>query len=92
MAVWDRIDGEGLGTGVVFVPGTVADMKQIPFGTDRKQTLGFVRPDAGGSVRYRAGFAWSKAGDIKTLDEWTALLLGKAGTPLSEVPAELLKR
>ncbi|MFA5264472.1 MAG: glycoside hydrolase family 88 protein [Opitutaceae bacterium] len=77
MAVWDRIDGEALGTGLAASPASVLEMRRAPHGDKGEQALCFFRTDSDGKVRYRAGFTWSKAGEITTLDAWKAYLAAR---------------
>lgn len=70
MIVWDKVEGEGLGTGIAIEPLRVERMLRQPFGKNSEHALCVVRTDEKGELRYRAGFAWTKAGDIVTVDAW----------------------
>jgi len=74
VAVWDEVDGEKLGTGIAVQPARVVDLLRAPFGEGHEHALVLMRTDERGEVRYRAGYAWSKAGELRTLPEWTAYL------------------
>jgi unsaturated rhamnogalacturonyl hydrolase len=70
MVVWDKVDGEGLGTGIAIDPLRVDRMLRQPFGKNAEHALCVVRTDEKGELRYRSGFAWTRAGDIVTVDAW----------------------
>lgn len=76
--VWDKIDGESLGTGIALNPAKVLEMRRAPFGEKNEHALVLLKTDAKGEIRYRAGYAWSKAGDIKDIEGWKAYLSSKA--------------
>jgi unsaturated rhamnogalacturonyl hydrolase len=82
MAIWEQLDGVGLGTGVVFPKGAVSAMKSAPHTGEPKghaHALAFLKTDAKGEVRYASGFGWAKAGEIKSQAEWRAYLEAFAG-------------
>jgi hypothetical protein len=80
-SVYERMDGQGLGTGVVLQPGSVLRTAELP-ATDKDglhaQALLFTRPDADGHLRYRAGFAWAGDGDITNVQDWRRYLQQQA--------------
>jgi rhamnogalacturonyl hydrolase YesR len=71
MACWEKIDGYGLGTGVVIAPEKVVEMREIK--SQKKyesHAVLITKTDKAGQVNYRAGYGWEKAGTIKTLQDW----------------------
>jgi rhamnogalacturonyl hydrolase YesR len=75
MACWEKLDGFGLGTGVVIAPEKVVEMREIK--SQKKyesHALLLTRTSATGQVNYRAGYGWEKAGTIKTSAEWQTFL------------------
>jgi hypothetical protein len=75
MACWEEIDGEGLGIGVVMDPAAIAEFQLVESPKkDESHALFITRTDAKGQVAYYAGFGWAKAGEIKTVEEWSVYL------------------
>jgi unsaturated rhamnogalacturonyl hydrolase len=77
MMLWDQLDGESLGTGVVVSPATVLEMKRQPHtgkSEGYEHALAIIKTDGNGQIHYRAGFGWSKAGEITTPEAWRAVL------------------
>ena len=77
LMLWDQLDGESLGTGVVVAPERVQDMKILPHtGEPRNREHGIVivTTDEEGQLHYRAGFGWAGAGEITTPEAWRAVL------------------
>ena len=72
-AVYEPLDGKGLGTGLVVSPASVLRMGRLP-ATDKakknEQALVFTRPNQKGNVVYRAGFAWASDGEITKSEQW----------------------
>jgi rhamnogalacturonyl hydrolase YesR len=80
LAVYEPLDGKGLGTGVVLEPARVLRMSQLPAAAPagkHAHAVVFTRPDARGQVTYRAGFAWAGDGEITTPEQWLAYLKSK---------------
>lgn len=83
MAVWEQLDGVGLGTGMTFPKGLVTEMKSLPHDGEPKglaHALAFMKTDANGEVSYTAGSGWAKAGEITSLAEWRSYLETFAAT------------
>jgi hypothetical protein len=79
IAVWDKIDGFGLGTGAILAPGFPAETREIKSAQkDTSHALLITRTNKAGVVAYAAGYGWEKAGAIRTPDQWTAVLDGLA--------------
>ena len=77
MAVWEQLDGQGLGTGMTFPKGAVTEMKTLPHHGEPKgfaHALAFLKTDAKGEVSYAAGYGWAKAGEITSAADWRAYL------------------
>lgn len=75
MAVWETIDGTGLGTGVVIDPAKI-DSFLVQDGPDDldDHAIFVTHTDAEGRVVYYAGYGWERAREITTLDQWTNYL------------------
>jgi len=41
---------------------------------DKSHALLITETDANGQLEYAAGYGWEKAGEIRTVDEWTRYL------------------
>lgn len=75
VAVWDNIDGSGLGTGAVLADGFSAETREIKSQKkDESHALLITRSDSAGVVRYFAGYGWERAGRITTPEAWFAAL------------------
>lgn len=73
LAVYDSLDGQGLGTGIIMEPARVLRMERWPAADPAKKNehaVVFTRADAQGRVAYRAGFAWAADGELTTADQW----------------------
>ena len=71
MACWEKIDGFGVGTGVVIEPQKVIEMREVK-STDANlgHALLLTRTDATGQVNWWSGYGWEKAGSITTPAKW----------------------
>lgn len=80
MALWDVVDGLGLGTAVVTDPSSVVKMLRHNDPLAGDQALCIVRSDENGTVRYRVGYGWEGQGVISTAEAWLGYLreLGSA--------------
>lgn len=78
MAIWETIDGSGLGTGVVMDPARIQDFRVVSTGDGDLDTNALIitETDAAGQLTYYAGYGWERAGTITTEAEWTAYLAG----------------
>jgi rhamnogalacturonyl hydrolase YesR len=77
MAAWEKMAGSELGTAVMIPYRTdleyvMADSKK----KNRSHALIVTPTDARGRLTYFAGYGWSKAGKIQSLDEWNNYLNG----------------
>lgn len=71
---WEPMDDAELGTGIVLDPRRVLEYRDYRTPQkDQSHLLVFARPAPENLVFY-AGFAWTKAGQIKTPAEWEAYL------------------
>jgi unsaturated rhamnogalacturonyl hydrolase len=74
MVLWEKLDGYGLGTGVVIDPSRVVRMTNHTDAAGQTQALCFASTDANGHIRWFSGFGWEGQGDITTAAQWTAYL------------------
>jgi hypothetical protein len=75
MACWETIEGFGLGTGVVMDPSAITEYKLIESKKkDESHALFITKTDAMGQVKYRAGYGWERAGEIKSSKDWNTYL------------------
>lgn len=75
IACWERIDGQGLGTGVVIAPDKILRVDEVKSEKpDEGHAIVLTRTDTEGVVRYRAGYGWERAGDITTSEQWQGYL------------------
>ena len=70
MLVWETLDGQGLGTGVVMNPSRVLKMESHTDAKAQTQAFCFARTDSSGSIRWFSGFGWQGQGDFPTLGAW----------------------
>lgn len=76
-SVYELLDGQGLGTGVIVPPPLFLRSVELPAGDKagkNAQALVITRPDARGRVVYRSGFAWARDGEITQDEQWLAYL------------------
>lgn len=79
VACWEKIDGFGLGTGVLIDPARITQFKHVESDKkDESHALLITSTDATGKVAYRAGYGWEKAGEIKTSKDWNEYLSKQA--------------
>ena len=74
MLLWEKLDGYGLGTGIVIDPARVVKMQPFTDAAGQAQALCLARTDDTGGIRWFAGFGWEGQGDITTAGQWTAYL------------------
>ncbi len=75
MACWEKMEGYGLGTGVVIAPSRVREMRDLKSPKpDQSHALLLTHTDAAGRVVYYAGYGWEKAKEITTPEKWQAYL------------------
>jgi hypothetical protein len=81
ISCWEKIEGFGLGTGVVMAPSRVVSMRTIKSEKpDESHALLLTRTDSAGKVSYYAGYGWEKAGAITTPQQWQDTLTRFAAT------------
>ena len=74
MQLWEKVDGIGLGTGIVIDPSRVVNMTTHTDPAGQTQALCLARTDANGGIRWFAGFGWEGQGEITSAEKWTAYL------------------
>lgn len=75
IACWETIDGSDLGTGVLMDPARIDEIKVVEKKEkDLSHNFIITKTDANGTLDYKAGYGWAKAGEITTFDEWSAYL------------------
>ena len=68
---WEKIDGFGLGTGVlVILPPVEAFETLAPKAKDESHIFLYTGKPADASITYYLGYGWEKAGDITTVQSW----------------------
>ncbi len=90
MAVWEELDGYGLGTAVVIDPTRVVKMLPFKDPAGLNQTLCLARTDKEGGIRWFSGFGWEGQGEITTEMKWESYLKDFAGKSVKqpfEVPS-----
>jgi len=78
MFLWEKLEGLGLGTGIVIDPSSVVKMKAHTDEAGQKQALCLARTDESGYIRWFAGYGWEGQGEIKTDKQWKKYLDGFA--------------
>lgn len=74
MFLWEKLDGLGLGTGVVVDPKAVRNMTGHTDPANQFQALCLARTDDSGYLRWFAGFGWEGQGEIDSAKKWQAYL------------------
>ena len=88
LALWEKLEGLGLGTGVVIDPARVVKMTSHTDAAGQTQALCLAKTDAQGGIRWFAGFGWAGQGEITTAPQWAAYLTRFAQTYLKTPYAE----
>jgi hypothetical protein len=70
MTVWEKLEGLGIGTGVVIDPKRVVRMSSHTDAAKQTQALCLAKTDAAGHIRWFAGFGWEGQGVITTPAQW----------------------
>ena len=71
IACWEKIEGSGLGTGVLLAPGSAVETRELKSPVpDHSHVLILTKTDAAGRVICHAGYGWERAGDIRTVEDW----------------------
>ncbi len=74
MSCWENFGDSGLGTGVVIDPARITEMRVATPVSDENHALILTRTDQDGHLEHLAGFAWTKAGTVKSREVWNAYL------------------
>jgi hypothetical protein len=75
MSIWEPMDDSELGTGVVIDPERIEEFRLLETGRKLEDhALILTKTDAGGRLEYAAGYAWKKAGEVTTLEQWNVYL------------------
>lgn len=76
VACWEDVPKAGpLGTAAALAPGRITEVREVKSDKpDESHALLLARTDAEGRVAFAAGFAWARAGAIRTPEAWTAYL------------------
>lgn len=91
MMLWEKLEGNGLGTAVVIDPARVREMMPFTDESSHKQSLCLARTDDQGGIRWFAGFGWEGQGEITSQKKWADYLLGFAETNLKSPYADYSK-
>ncbi len=70
MSIWETIDGDDLGVGVVINPDRINDYKLLD-----DHAVIIAKTDAQGQLEYYAGYGWERAGEITTQKAWNKYLM-----------------
>lgn len=77
MTCWEKIGGQGLGTGVVVDSSFKVSMREEKSAIkDKSHILAIIATNAQGQTIHYAGYGWEKAGEIKSLKQWQEFLEG----------------
>jgi hypothetical protein len=80
ISTWEEIDGKGLGTGALMAPDRTVEIMHLPSEEKDASHIWLVTAsDDNGELSFRAGFAWSGAQEITTLEQWNNYLDSRAG-------------
>lgn len=76
VACWEDVPKAGpLGTAAALAPGRITEVREVKSDKpDESHALLLARTDAEGRVAFAAGFAWARAGAIRTPEAWAAYL------------------
>jgi hypothetical protein len=74
MQLWEKLDGFGLGTGIVIDPSRVMKMTTFTNASGETQAICLAHTDGHGGVRWFSGFGWEGQGQITTEKHWAAYL------------------
>ena len=87
VTTWEQIDGSGLGTSVIVPYDNAVQYVHLQSNTpDRSHGVVVTTTDADGRLTYYAGFAWQKAGEITSLNEWQSYTKQFADEKFPEQP------
>ncbi len=75
IAIWEVIDGSGLGTGVKIDPNHIESFQLLETGNPLEDHALIVsQTDASGQISYHTGYGWERADEIKSLEDWVKYL------------------
>ncbi len=90
IATWEELEKFGLGTAAVMKPDDIVEIKEVVSKEKDKSHLFIItEADQEGRVKYRAGYGWEKAGEIKLKKDWMAFMDGRAATVSGLSPSEV---
>lgn len=69
-ALWETVEGNGLGTAIVIDPARVARMMEHTDAAGNRQALVMAKTDASGYIRWYSGYGWEGQGVIKSAAKW----------------------
>lgn len=79
VSIWETIDGDGLGTGVVINPKRMDEFLVQETGKKLSDhAIIITKTDAKGQLDYYAGYGWARAKEIMTPEQWNTYLQGFA--------------
>jgi rhamnogalacturonyl hydrolase YesR len=84
IACWEKLDDSELGTAAMMAPGPAVEIRSVEATKNEKDSghiLIIAKTDARGTLRYRAGYGWAKAGDIKSQSDWQTYLNSQTVSP-----------
>ena len=71
IACWEKIAGSFLGTAVLADPQKIGSVKEVKSDKkDQGHLFILMKTDEEGSINYRAGYGWEKAGAITNKEQW----------------------
>jgi hypothetical protein len=76
VGTWEKIDDAYVGTGVIVPKAMNPEYVDYAAGSEDAHALLLTRTDDSGRITYYGGFAWSKAGDVVSSEQWDAYLRG----------------
>ena len=91
MALWETLDGLGLGTGVLTNPARKLRFIEKSGGKDAVQSLCVTETDENGHIRWFTGFGWEGQGEITTEAAWLKYVDGFPQTPFANPSFETHK-
>ncbi|MBT3210706.1 MAG: DUF4861 family protein [Planctomycetaceae bacterium] len=75
VSCWETISGSGVGTAVMMNPVRITEIKEVKKKKkDQSHIFILTKTDSTGSIEYKAGYGWAKAGEITTRKAWSDYL------------------
>jgi len=78
MQLWENLDGQGFGQGIVIAPASVTKMISHRDAAGQTQALCLAITDANGYIRWFTGYGWEGQGEITNAKIWNDYLNGFA--------------